>query len=67
MAIMKLFQNLFSDLISDVNNTPTINYQSVNNRTEIDIGNTIEYDVKPRQVKNDYSKIYKSTHKMIEI
>ena len=48
MAIMKLFQNLFSDLISDVNNTPTINYQSVNNRAEINIGNTIEYDVKPR-------------------
>ena len=35
-------------------------------RAEIDIGNTIEYDVKSYQVKNDYSKMYKSTQKSIE-
>ena len=33
--------------------------------SEIYIGNTIEYDVKPYQ-KNDYSKMYKSKHSRIE-
>ena len=30
------------------------------------MGNTIEYDVKSYQVKNNYSKVYKSMTKSIE-
>ena len=39
------------NLISDVNNTSKTNAQSVKTRAEIDICNTIEYDVKLYQVK----------------
>ena len=62
----------------DVNNTLTINAQSVRTQAEIDIGNTIDYDAKSYQYKrdqlpgdqpiqNDYSKVYKRTHKRIEV
>ena len=47
------------DLSSDVNNTPTINAQSVKAQSGIKIYNTIEYDVKLHQVKTAIVKYTK--------
>ena len=49
------------DLSIDINNI-----HGWKNRAEIDVGNSIEYDVKSYQVKKNYSKFYQSTTEMIE-
>ena len=48
---MQLCQTCICDLSSDVNNTPTINSQNVKYSERIDMGNTLEYNVKSYQVK----------------
>ena len=60
-------KNLFKRCKQWRNNKPTINVQSVKTQVEIDIGNTIEYDVKSCQVKNNYGKMYKTANKIIEV
>ena len=64
---MWLCQNPVDGQNIHVNITPAINAQNVKPWAKIDIGNTIEYDVKSYQVKDDYSKMYKSTHLRIEV
>ena len=44
------------DLISDINNTSKTNTPRLKNPKEIDIGNTIEYNVKSCQVKKTIMK-----------
>ena len=60
-----MMPNVLCNLISDVNKNLNKILQCCKNRTEIYIGDTIEYVDKSYQVINDNSKMYKSMAKNI--
>ena len=65
-TIIKLWQTLMCDLSCDVNNTPK-KLLSLKTRAEIDVGHTIDYDVKAYQIKTTIVKFTRVRQKILNL